>query len=111
MVGSPEARENPRAIGIPVVALGNATATAFSWKLGAAPYVAVVVKVVLALVPAGVMKPLPSEPIVTAERHHMDNPTRSVKLTSELAPFLPRADIIVTGFAHAPESGPTPLLV
>src|SRR5262249_5514981 len=36
------------------------------------------------------------------EVHHGNNPARSVRLTSDLAPFLARADVMFTGYAYSP---------
>src|SRR5262249_38065650 len=46
------------------------------------------------------------QPILTAEVHHGDNPSRSVRFGSDLAPYLGRADVLFTGYAHATAAGP-----
>ncbi len=43
--------------------------------------------------------------VVHGEVHHGNNPGRSVRLTSDLAPHLERADVLFTGHAHAPPPG------
>nr|WP_235880181.1 DUF2169 domain-containing protein [Polyangium aurulentum] len=42
------------------------------------------------------------QPILRAEVHHGNNPSRSVRFTSDLAPYLGRADVLFTGHAYAP---------
>jgi uncharacterized protein YjbI with pentapeptide repeats len=48
------------------------------------------------------MEIAPPDDIVDEERHHKNSVTRSVRLTSDLAPFLKRADVLLTGDARAP---------
>jgi hypothetical protein len=61
-----------------------------------------VAKVTLALVPDGAMTLLAPAAVVTSEVHHRGNPNLSVRATAEDAPILGRADLLLTGSAHAP---------
>src|SRR5689334_15854027 len=72
-------------------------------------HVTVALKVVFSLVPGGDMIPADPEPIFRAELHHRDNPTRSIRATSDLAPYLPRADVLLTGQAFTPRGRPAPM--
>ncbi|MCC6557372.1 MAG: DUF2169 domain-containing protein [Polyangiaceae bacterium] len=85
-----------------VTALGLSTGAAVVWRTLGELRVTVVVKATFALTPGGAMRPVRPEAIVRAEVHHGNNPVRSVRLTSDLAPYLPRADVVLTGHACAP---------
>ncbi|WP_156041475.1 DUF2169 family type VI secretion system accessory protein, partial [Chondromyces apiculatus] len=88
---------------VEVVPVGQVAAATVLWRMSGQLAVTVVVKATFDLVPDGEMELTEPEPIVTAEVHHGGSPVRSVLATSDLAPFLPRADVVLTGHAHAPE--------
>ncbi len=48
------------------------------------------------------MKLVDPDELFVSEMHHRDNPTRSIRATSDVVPYLPRVDIVLTGTAHAP---------
>ncbi|APR82343.1 Hypothetical protein A7982_07692 [Minicystis rosea] len=105
---SPGAAHAPGAASaIEVIAVAPALAVAFPWRLAGALRVTVVVKATFVIVPEGPMMPAQPDEIVRAEAHHGNSPARSVRLTSDLAPRMPRADVLLTGTACAPEGQPT----
>src|SRR5262245_27071099 len=71
--------------------------------------VTIVVKATFLLAHEAEMAIAEPEAIVVAEQHHRGNPMRSVQVTSDLAPYLARADIVFTGSAHAPPGRPAPV--
>lgn len=105
IVKSPTANPKDRAGPAPalVAPVGDTACAHVVWRRGGQLYLTVVAKGTFAIVPNGVMTPAPPEPVVTAEAHHGNNPLRSVRATSELAPYLRRADVLLTGHACAPE--------
>jgi len=86
-----------------VVAIAPAAAAALPWRHGSALRLTVVVKAVFVIVPEGPMTPAQPEEIVRAEVHNGGSVARSVRLTADTAPRLPRADVLLTGHACAPE--------
>lgn len=85
-----------------VTAQGPASAAARLWRFRGQLRVTAIVKATFTLVHQANMKVAPADPIITGDVYHHDNPTRSVRLTSDLAPHLPRGEVILTGHAHAP---------
>jgi hypothetical protein len=96
---------------VAAVALGASSVAAFAWRCQGELRVTVVVKAAFELVPEQPMRPAPAPAIVRREVHHANNPMRSVRRTTDLAPFLARADVVVTGHAYAPPGQPTTSLV
>jgi hypothetical protein len=89
-----------------VQAIAPATATAVVWRLGGELRVTVVVKAAFVIVPEGPMAPAQPDEIIRAEVHHASSPARSLRLTPDTAPRLPRADVILGGHACAPQGQP-----
>src|SRR4051812_36342291 len=54
------------------------------------------------MVPGAPMTPVRPEEIVASEVHHRNAPTQSVKIAGDMAPFIPAADVVLTGHARAP---------
>lgn len=73
-----------------------------AWRWKGKLHLTVAVKATFALVPGGPMTTAAPEELFRAEAHHRDNPARSVRATSDLVPYLVRADVVFTGHAHAP---------
>ena len=88
---------------VQVRAVGASAADTVVWRMRGELRVSVIVKATFAFQPDAPMRVIAPEDIVRAEVHQANNPTRSVRLTSDLAPFLPAADVILTGHACAPE--------
>ncbi|MFO0616577.1 MAG: DUF2169 domain-containing protein [Polyangiaceae bacterium] len=96
---------------VPIASVGPCTAATVLWRMSGVLHLTTIVKASFALVPDGPMSLLDAaDDIVRADVHHGNNPTRSVKLTTDLAPNLPRADIVLTGHACAPPANPVPAL-
>ncbi|AUX43473.1 uncharacterized protein SOCE26_049220 [Sorangium cellulosum] len=72
--------------------------------------VAAVVKATFALVPDGPMALVAPLPVVRADEPHAGPPPRSLAAAAETAPYLARADVLVTGSACAPGGVPAPRL-
>jgi len=96
---------------VDVTSLGGAACGTALWRMAERLHVTVIVKGSFELVPDSAMNLAPADEIVTAEVHHHNNPTRSVRLTPDTAPFLPRADVVLTGHARPPEGRPVEGLV
>jgi uncharacterized protein YjbI with pentapeptide repeats len=45
-------------------------------------------------------------PILLGDQHHENNSERSVAAPSDMAPYLPRGEVVLTGHAHAPTPSP-----
>lgn len=88
---------------VEVVALGDSAAETLVWRLRGELRVSVVVKASFAFEPDGPMRAIEPDEICRAEVHHGRNPSRTVRLTSDLAPYLPHADVVLTGHACAPD--------
>lgn len=69
--------------------------------------VTLVAKATFAIVPEGVATPITPRPIVVGDRTWGNHPTKSLEAASELAPYLPRCDVVLTGHAHARDAGTT----
>jgi hypothetical protein len=86
-----------------MIGLGAASCGAFAWRMGTELRLTVIVKASFEIVPDAPMKLGQQEEIIDAEVHHRNVPSQSVRLTSDLVPYLPAADVVLTGHAHAPE--------
>lgn len=87
---------------VDVTALGPSAAEAVLWQMQGRLHVTVVVKASFAFTLDSAMTRIDPEEIFRAEIHHNKNPMRSVRATGDLAPFQPRADVVLTGHACAP---------
>jgi uncharacterized protein YjbI with pentapeptide repeats len=73
------------------------------WRFRGQLQVTAIVKVTLNIEPDGPMTPADKlEPIRQVEVHLSNNPTRSIRATTDLAPYMAKADIVLTGHAFAP---------
>jgi hypothetical protein len=86
-----------------VSAIPPAKGTLVPFRLGGELRVAVVVKAAFVIVPEGPMALAEPEDVITTEVHLGNSLARSVRLTPDTAPRLPRADVLLTGHACAPE--------
>lgn len=93
-----------------IVALPGAAATAVAWRSRGQLNITVIAKASFALAPDADMQRVEPQPILRADVHHQKHPARSIQRTSDLAPYLARADVVFTGHAHAPPGGPVRLL-
>jgi uncharacterized protein YjbI with pentapeptide repeats len=98
-----------RAWAVRITPIGQASAGALAWRWQGALRLTILVKATFDLIPDGEMTLAPPDPIATAEAHHENNPTRSIRAASDLAPRLPRAEITLVGHAVAPAGRPAPV--
>ncbi|WP_434044369.1 MULTISPECIES: DUF2169 family type VI secretion system accessory protein [Sorangium] len=89
-----------------VTPLSGAAAAAVAWRSRGQLRITVIVKATFAFAPDAEMPRVEPQKIVPGEVHHGNHPGRSVRLTSDLAPHLDRADVLFTGHAHAPPGAP-----
>lgn len=87
---------------VEIAALGRESVATMLWKKGEQLHVTVLVKVTFAFAPGGAMSPIDPVEIRRVELHHGENPTRSICAPAELWPFLPSAEVLLTGHAHCP---------
>ncbi|HTN89197.1 MAG TPA: DUF2169 domain-containing protein [Sorangium sp.] len=86
-----------------VIALPGTTATAVAWRTARGQlHLTAIVKATFAFAPDAEMPLAEPQPIIRAEVHHGNNPIRGIRFSSDLAPYLGRADVTFTGHAHAP---------
>ncbi|WP_438007340.1 DUF2169 domain-containing protein [Sorangium sp. So ce321] len=86
-----------------VIALPGTTATAVAWRTAQGQlHLTAIVKATFAFAPDAEMPLAEPQPINRAEVHHGNNPIRGIRFSSDLAPYLGRADVTFTGHAHAP---------
>ncbi len=85
-----------------MTALDGAAAEAVVWRQGGVLRVTVAVKASFALAAGASMTLVEPQPILRTETRHGASAAASVQLTPDLAPFQPRADVLLTGHAHAP---------
>ncbi|WP_438016978.1 DUF2169 domain-containing protein [Sorangium sp. So ce315] len=88
-----------------VTPLSGAAATSVAWRRRGQLHITVIVKASFAFAADAEMSRVEPQTIVPGEVHHGNHPGRSVRLTSDLAPHLERADVLFTGHAHAPPPG------
>lgn len=62
----------------------------------------VAVKATFQMVPGQPMTSIAAHPIIVRDRHHDDDPSQSLVVASELAPYRPGADVLLRGHACAP---------
>ncbi|XXX81332.1 DUF2169 domain-containing protein [Sorangium sp. So ce134] len=98
----PEASPIPSA---PAAPPGTAAA-GVAWRARGRLNLTVIAKATFAFVDGAKMIPVEPQGIIDADIHHHNNPGRSVRLTSDLAPYLARIDVFFTGHAYAPPGPP-----
>ena len=90
-----------------ILPLPGSAAALVAWRGGGRLYLTVIAKATFAFAPDAEMDRVAPQALITAEVHHERNPARSVRFTTDLAPYLPRADVLFTG--HAYPDGPEPV--
>lgn len=93
-----------------VVALPGCAATAVAWRAEGQLHLTVIAKATFAFARDTEMPPCETQEILRAEVHHGKNPARSVRFTTDLAPYLGRVDVLFTGAAHATPGSPVETL-
>ncbi|AKT43714.1 DUF2169 family type VI secretion system accessory protein [Chondromyces crocatus] len=89
--------------------LGPVACGALLWRARGQLYATVIVKATLGIANEADMTLESPESLLREEVHHQDIPTRSVRATTDLVPYLRQADVVLTGHAHATE-GPVSTL-
>ncbi|HVK69239.1 MAG TPA: DUF2169 domain-containing protein [Polyangium sp.] len=100
MIGLRAVRENAPVAD--VIALPASAAAAIAWRAAGQLHLTVIAKATFAFVPDADMQRVEPQPILRVEVHHGNNPSRSVRFTTDVAPYLGRADVLFTGHAYAP---------
>ena len=88
------------------VPLCGSAATTVAWRSRARLHLTVIAKSTFTFVADGPASRATPQEMVRAEVHHGDDPRRSVLCASDLAPYLPRADVLFTGSAYSPAGAP-----
>lgn len=81
------------------------------FRSGGETLVAVLAKASFALAPEAAMDAAAPSPLVQSDAHYGESPRRSLRQASEVAPYLPKAEVLVTGHAYAPPGRPATSLV
>src|SRR5829696_6530562 len=66
----------------------------------------IIAKATFAMKHEGTLEPTSPAELARAEQQFDRNPTRSIEVASDLAPFLRRCDVTFVGHAHAPGGRP-----
>src|SRR5262249_41157028 len=98
-----ETRGAPR---VRISAVGRAAAAALPFRAGDQLRVATIVKATFIMAQDGPMLRVAADPIVTHDRHHGDDPARSLCAASDLVPYRPRTDVLLAGHARAQVDAP-----
>lgn len=92
---------------LPVTTDGTVCATPVFFRYRGQLQISVAVKAAFQLDPSvGALSPIGTE-LVALERTYDASPTRSVEVSSDLAPYKSRCDVTLVGHAHAPLGTPT----
>jgi hypothetical protein len=89
-----------------VTALPGATAAAVAWRYRRQLHVTVIAKATFALAPEAAMPRVEPQEILLAEAYHGAHAPRTIRFASDRVPYLDRADVVFTGYAHAPPGAP-----
>ncbi len=87
---------------VEVVPLNPVSCASTLWRMEGSLHVTIVVKATFGLVPDGPARMIAPEEIVPRDRHYDKNPVNSVEAAGEVAPYLPRAGVVLVGHAYAP---------
>jgi hypothetical protein len=85
-----------------VVPAGDTAVAALAWRYRGELRVTVIAKASFSFVPDGAMTRTSAQPIARDDIPYGNSPTQSVRLASDLSPYLNRADVFYTGSAHPP---------
>lgn len=84
------------------VAVGQTTAAVIAWQYRGELRVTAIVKATFAFAADAVMARVLPQPIRVDEVHSGKSLLQSIRFASDLAPYRRRADVLFTGYAHAP---------
>ena len=85
-----------------VTALGKVATGSVLWRAAGRLHVTVVVKAVFTLREGEMMQRTAASRVNADDSYNGDDPQRSVRLPSDLAPYLARTDVVFVGNAYAP---------
>lgn len=93
---------------VELVGAGDAPSAcgAVLWRSRGEARLTVVVKATFGIVPESAARPVAPPALVGRDVHYRDDPRRSVRSASELAPYLAQAEVLLTGHAFAPGGRP-----
>lgn len=89
-----------------ILAVGQSAAAVQAWRFKGALNLTVIVKASFAFTHETTMQRTAPQAIVRSEVHHGQNPAHSVRLTTDLVPYLGAAEVLFTGHAYAPSDAP-----
>ena len=95
---------------VEVVPLNPVSCASALWRMDGFLRVTIVVKATFGLVPDGPARMIAPEAIVSRDRHHDKNPVASVEATGEIAPYLPKAGVVLVGHAYGPSGQAVPAM-
>jgi hypothetical protein len=84
-----------------ILGIGPVAVAGVAWRFRGAVQVTTIAKATFAFAQDAPMRQVAPQAIVHADVHRQDNPGRSVALSSDLAPYLPLADVLLSGTARA----------
>lgn len=84
------------------VPIGRLAASAMAWRAAGRLRVTIIAKATFTLVHDAEMALAPPEKVLRGDIHHGGDPRRSVRAASDMVPYMPRAELLFTGDAHAP---------
>jgi hypothetical protein len=88
---------------IPIMTVGPSHGGTVLFRKEGKLNVTCVVKCTLKFIPDKPMQVVDAIDLFRTEVHYRDNPTRSIRATSDVVPYLPRVDVVLTGHACAPQ--------
>ncbi|NUP04454.1 MAG: DUF2169 domain-containing protein [Polyangiaceae bacterium] len=91
---------------IPIIATQDVACGVKLWSTAGRSRATVVVKATFYLVRGGPMRLVSPAPILLGDQHHEGNMERSVLAPADVAPYLPRAEVLFAGHAYAPTPSP-----
>jgi uncharacterized protein YjbI with pentapeptide repeats len=100
----------PSAWPVEVVALTPISCGSVLWRTGGGLRLTVIVKATFGLVHEGAARLIAPVELTRKDRHHDKLPSRSLEAPHDLAPYLARAGVVLTGHAHAPAGRPVPAM-
>lgn len=85
-----------------VVPIGLLAASAMAWRAAGRLRVTIIAKATFTLMPDAEMSLGAPENVLRGDAHYSGDPQRSVRAASDMMPYMPRAELLFTGDAHAP---------
>jgi uncharacterized protein YjbI with pentapeptide repeats len=89
-----------------IIATQDVACGARLWTVGGKRRGTIFVKATFSLVRGGPMRLASPAPILLGDQHHEANLERSVIAAADVAPYLPRAEVLLSGHAYAPSPSP-----